>query len=151
TTEIWARRGIESPAFGAVLAGSLWPVQGPLTFAPIETRHVPASQCYPHHVVAIDIHAARGESPNGCIRIVPRNLIIFRQRGLGWIRSRIQSHDAARKSQHASPHDSVGPNGNPVKGCIQPGVTLWICRATDCRGSSETLSAWRRQHLLLRI
>src|ERR1700722_4350621 len=62
-----ARQAMETPAFGAVIAGRGRPVERPFAFAPIELSQMPARQRYPHHTVAIDVGAAYAEAGRGHI------------------------------------------------------------------------------------
>src|SRR5438552_1879050 len=87
---------IKGPAFRTMLAGSGRPVEWALAFPAVEACQMAASESHPRNIISIDIHAARREARYLRLRIIPGNLVIFRKRCFGWIRSRIQPDDAAR-------------------------------------------------------
>ena len=83
------------------------PVEGTLALASIEARQVSARQHGPDHVVAVHVHAARSKSLPARLRVVPRDLVDFRERGCRRIRSGHQTNQRARHAEDGTPDRSV--------------------------------------------
>src|ERR1700732_968078 len=100
-------RGVQRPAFGAVLPDSLRPVERGFALTPVEAGQMAASQRHPNDSVAIDIHAARRKALHWRLGIIPRNLVVLGQSGLRWMPPRIQTNESTGESQNASPDHSI--------------------------------------------
>src|SRR5690606_19174795 len=94
------RQPVEAPAFGAVIAGRLRPVQRPFALAAVERAEVTAAERYPHDAVAIDVGAAHAETRQR------RRVDLGECRGRR-IRTRIEPNDRARVTEARSPHGAV--------------------------------------------
>ena len=110
--------GIEGPAFRAVLPRRLRAVQRPLAERPVEARHVATGQGHPSDTVAIDIHAAGGETLDRIAVGIERQFIILDQGGNTGIITRHQSHDRTGIAE-------VGPPHRPIR-CRRHGVKTGV-------------------------
>src|SRR6266568_2193215 len=95
----WNR--MEAPALGTFVAElRARSIERPLALATVEARDVAAVERRPDDAIAIDVHSADSESGE-------RNLVDFRQRGLGRVRSWSQAKDVARMGEVRSPEAAV--------------------------------------------
>src|SRR6185295_10345559 len=106
--EVRSRRRIQRPSLGALLPGGLRPVEWTFAFPPVEARQMPTPERDPGDVIAVEVHSARRKALHWSFRVAPRHFVVFRQSGLGRIRSWSQPDDTAREAQHAAPDGPVG-------------------------------------------
>ena len=94
-----------------------------LALAAVEARHVAARQRHPHHVVGVDVHAARAVSRR-------REFVDFRKRRRGRLAlGRIEPHDVAGEAERGAPHRAVDrARRHPVERDVDPAVLVGIER-----------------------
>src|SRR5207249_3775765 len=77
---------IERPAFRAMIAGRLRPVEQTFALAPVEAADVAARERHPDHTLAVDIAAARAEARH-------RHVVDFGERGFRRVVAGNDAHD----------------------------------------------------------
>src|SRR5439155_20240532 len=92
---------IKRPAFGAVIAGGLRPVERSLALSPVEACQMAARERRPHDTLLVDVSAADAEAGRW-------DIIDFRERRLRGIRPRRDAHDGPWKSPDGTPDRAVG-------------------------------------------
>src|SRR5438477_443365 len=71
----------------------------------------------PDDAVGVNVEASRREALDAGLRVVPRQLVPFRQSGSGRVRARVQPDDGAGEAEHRAPDGAVGgTHGNAIKG-----------------------------------
>src|SRR5262249_34832411 len=96
-----AGQTIECPALGAVLAGRGRAVERAFAFAPVEGAEMAARERRPGDALAVDVAAARRVARQ-------RHFVDLGERGLGWVRARIDPHNRARIAGHGAPDRAIG-------------------------------------------
>ena len=94
------------------------------TFAllPVEACQVCTGQRYlDDALTSMSIPAAK--SPTLGPGVVPRRFIVFRQGCLRRVRSRVEAHNSARKTEHRTP-DPILANGDSIERCVEA-VSWW--------------------------
>src|SRR5690606_10898386 len=85
-------KAIERPAFAAMVAGRLGTVQRALALASVERAEMTAAERDPDDAFAVDVRAARAEARQ-------RNAVDLGERGRGWARPGIETHDCTGKAE----------------------------------------------------
>src|SRR5262249_25099602 len=86
-----------------------------------------AGERRPNDSVTGNVESARREPLNGRLRIVPRQFVNFRDRGLRRIRTRNDPDDGPGEAEDASPNRTVRRiHGYAVEGSGDPLILGWI-------------------------
>src|SRR5271154_6705341 len=93
----------ERPPFGTLAPCGLRPVERTFALLPVEACQVSTRHRHPDDAVAIDVHSPRRKAPHRGPRVVPWRFIVFRQGCLGRVRSRVETHNPARKTEYRTP------------------------------------------------
>src|SRR5580704_17603141 len=119
---------VERPALGALPADRLRPVQRALTFLAVEAGEMAARQRHPHDALLVDVHTARRIAMHLRLRVVPRWLVEFGQRGFRRVGARDQVNNAARKAERRPPDRPVG---RADRDAVEPGDDALVLLRID--------------------
>src|SRR4029077_7939508 len=102
--ELWPRHRVELPAFRAEVLriGKSRTREFALAKPAVKASEIAAREHRPEDAVAGDVAAPRSETAAGHFGVLPWHFIIFAELRLG-----IVANDAARETEHRSPHGAV--------------------------------------------
>src|SRR5204863_183423 len=112
-----------------MLAGGSRSVQRTFALSPVEARELSARKNGPYNTVAVDVHTAWRETLSRSLRIVPRHLVGFRQRGCRRIRTRNKPHEHTGHALNRSPDRVIQrARSHAIERRVDTLVFLWIDR-----------------------
>src|SRR5262245_38499269 len=121
--QLRARERIERPALGAMLAVAHGRPVEDLALAAVERGHVAAGERDPHHVLSVDIHAARAIARS-------RDFVDLSERRLGRVAAlgRVEAHCVAREGERSAPHRAVTARRDAVERHVHAAVLVRVER-----------------------
>src|ERR1019366_8123650 len=119
--------------------------------AAVEAGEVAAAEGDPDNAVAVDIHAAGRVAGDGSLRVIPRDFVIFGERGFGRILARIEADQAAGEAEDAAPDHAVGAEAESIEGGVEARVPGGIDLRIDDSGGAEAFAAGGRGDLLFTL